>query len=38
MRPLIDGLREEMVVRSPPPAGVNDDPRGFDDAVRAALA
>jgi len=38
VRPLIDGLREEMVVRSPPPAGVNDDPRGFDDAVRAALA
>jgi uncharacterized protein YbjT (DUF2867 family) len=37
VRPLVDGLREEMVVRSPPPAGVNDAPLGFDDAVRAAL-
>jgi uncharacterized protein YbjT (DUF2867 family) len=38
VRPLVDGLREEMVVRNPPPAGVNDAPLGFDDAVRAALA
>jgi uncharacterized protein YbjT (DUF2867 family) len=37
VRPLIDGLREEMVVRVPPPAGINDDPVGFDAAVRAAL-
>ena len=38
VRPLIDGLKEEMVVRSAPPAGVNDQPQGFEDAVRAALA
>ena len=38
VRPLVDGLREEMVVRTPPPPGINDAPLGFDDAVRAALA
>ena len=38
VRPLVDGLREEMVVTVAPPPGVNDDPAGFDDAVRAALA
>jgi uncharacterized protein YbjT (DUF2867 family) len=38
VRPLVDGLKEEMVVQQPPPAGVNDDPQGFDDAARAALA
>jgi uncharacterized protein YbjT (DUF2867 family) len=38
VRPLVDGLREEMVVRTPPPPGVNDAPLGFDDAVREALA
>lgn len=38
VRPLVDGLREEMVVRSPPPPGVNDAPRDFDAAVREALA
>lgn len=38
VRPLVDGLREEMVVRTPPPPGVNDSPLGFDQAVRAALA
>jgi uncharacterized protein YbjT (DUF2867 family) len=37
VRPLVDGLREEMVVRTPPPPGVNDAPLGFDAAVRAAL-
>jgi len=37
VRPLIDGLREEMVVRTPPPPGVNDAPLGFDAAVCAAL-
>jgi len=37
VRPLVDGLREEMIVRTPPPPGVNDAPLGFDDAVRAAL-
>jgi uncharacterized protein YbjT (DUF2867 family) len=37
VRPLIDGLKAEMVIEQPPPAGLNDEPRGFDDAVRAAL-
>jgi uncharacterized protein YbjT (DUF2867 family) len=37
VRPLVDGLRNEMVVRTPPPPGVNDAPLGFDDAVRRAL-
>jgi uncharacterized protein YbjT (DUF2867 family) len=37
VRPLVDGLREEMVVRTPPPSGINDDPLGFDAAVRRAL-
>ena len=37
-RPLIDGLSSEMIVRNPPPAGINDAPLGFEDAVRAALA
>ncbi len=38
VRPLVDGLSAEMVVDRPPPPGLNDDPQGFDDAVRAALA
>ncbi len=38
VRPLIDGLKEEMVVHTPPPPGVNDRPMGFDGAVREALA
>ena len=38
VRPLVDGLKEEMLVHEPPPAGINDAPLGFDDAVRAALA
>jgi uncharacterized protein YbjT (DUF2867 family) len=37
VRPLVDGLSSEMVVREPPPPGLNDDPLGFDDAVRHAL-
>ncbi len=37
VRPLVDGLKTEMVVAEPPPAGLNDEPLGFDDAVRAAL-
>jgi uncharacterized protein YbjT (DUF2867 family) len=36
-RPLVDGLKTEMVVEQPPPAGLNATPLGFDDAVRAAL-
>ena len=38
VRPLVDGLASEMVVRHPPPPGINDQPLGFDDAVRAAVA
>jgi uncharacterized protein YbjT (DUF2867 family) len=37
VRPLVDGLKTEMVVAKPPPAGLNDEPLDFDDAVRAAL-
>jgi len=37
-RPLVDGMSAEMVVRRAPPAGLNDDPKGFDEAVRTALA
>ena len=37
-RPLVEGLSAEMVVRRPPPPGVNDEPRGFEEAVREALA
>jgi uncharacterized protein YbjT (DUF2867 family) len=37
VRPLVDGLRNEMVVATPPPPGINDAPLGFEDAVRAAL-
>ena len=37
VRPLVEGLSSEMIVRRPPPPGLNDDPLGFEDAVRAAL-
>jgi uncharacterized protein YbjT (DUF2867 family) len=37
-RPLVQGLSAEMIVRAPPPAGINDEPMSFDDAVREALA
>jgi uncharacterized protein YbjT (DUF2867 family) len=37
VRPLVQGMASEMVVREPPPDGINDAPRGFDDAVREAL-
>ncbi len=36
-RPLIDGLKEEMIVRTPPPAGINDSPMNFDQAVERAM-
>jgi hypothetical protein len=36
-RPLVQGLSAEMLVRTPPPPGINDDPLGFDEAVREAL-
>lgn len=34
-RPLVQGLSAEMIVRAPPPPGINDEP---DEAVREALA
>ncbi|MDO8212977.1 NAD(P)H-binding protein [Conexibacter sp. CPCC 206217] len=37
VRPLVDGLREEMLVHEPPPPGINAAPRDFDAAVRSAL-
>jgi uncharacterized protein YbjT (DUF2867 family) len=37
VRPLVQGLSAEMLVREPPPPGLNDEPLGFDDAVRAAV-
>jgi hypothetical protein len=37
VRPLVDGLKSEMVVEHEPPRGINDQPLGFEDAVRAAL-
>ena len=35
--PLVQGLSAEMIVKTPPPPGINDDPLGFDEAVQAAL-
>ncbi len=37
VRPLVDGMSSETVVRRPPPPGINDHPLNFRDAVRAAL-
>jgi uncharacterized protein YbjT (DUF2867 family) len=37
VRPLVQGLSAELLVREPPPPGLNDEPLGFDDAVRAAV-
>jgi uncharacterized protein YbjT (DUF2867 family) len=37
VRPLVQCLSAEMLVREPPPPGLNDEPLGFDDAVRAAV-
>jgi hypothetical protein len=37
VRPLVEGLRAEMVVTEAPPAGVNDHPMSFAGAVREAL-
>lgn len=36
-RPLIDGLKTETIVTTPPPAGINDSPIGLDEAMRAAV-
>ncbi len=38
VRPLVDGMSAETVVRNPPPPEINAHPLGFDDAVREALA
>lgn len=38
VRPLVEGLRAEMIVTEPPPPGVNDAPLSFREAVREALA
>jgi uncharacterized protein YbjT (DUF2867 family) len=38
VRPLVEGLRAEMVVTNAPPPGVNDHPMSFKQAVREALA
>ena len=37
IQPLVEGLGAQMLVGQDPPAGINDDPMGFDEAVRAAL-
>jgi hypothetical protein len=37
IKPLVDGLGAEMVVDREPPPGLNDEPMGFEDAVKAAL-
>ena len=37
IKPLVDGLGAEMIVEHDPPAGLNDDPKSFEEAVRAAL-
>ncbi|MDQ3632506.1 MAG: NAD(P)H-binding protein [Actinomycetota bacterium] len=37
VRPLVDGMSAETVVRTPPPPGINPHPLGFDEAVREAL-
>ncbi|MDA0174282.1 NAD(P)H-binding protein [Solirubrobacter taibaiensis] len=37
IKPLVDGLGAEMLVETPPPPGLNDNPLSFDDAVREAL-
>lgn len=37
-RPLVQGLSAEMIVRAPPPPGINDESMSFDEVVREALA
>jgi len=36
-KPLIDGLKAETIVTTPPPAGINDSPMGLDASMRAAV-
>ncbi len=38
VRPLIDGLGEEMLVSARPPAGINEEPLDFEAAVREAMS
>lgn len=38
VRPLVEGLKAEMIVTEPPPPGVNDHPLTFAQAVDEALA
>ena len=37
VRPLVDGMSAETIVRNPPPPEINPHPLGFDEAVREAL-
>lgn len=37
VRPLVDGMSAETIVRHPPPPEINPHPLGFDAAVREAL-
>jgi uncharacterized protein YbjT (DUF2867 family) len=37
VRPLVDGMSAETIVRNPPPPEINAHPLGFDEAVREAL-
>jgi len=37
VRPLVDGMSAETIVRNPPPPAINPHPLGFDAAVREAL-
>ena len=37
VRPLVDGMCAETVVRNPPPPDIHPHPLGFDAAVREAL-
>jgi hypothetical protein len=34
---LVEGSSAEMIVKHPPPPGINDQPSSFEEAVRAAL-
>jgi uncharacterized protein YbjT (DUF2867 family) len=38
VRPLVDGMREQMVVHHWPPRGINDHPQRLEEAVRVAVA
>jgi uncharacterized protein YbjT (DUF2867 family) len=38
IRPLVDGLKSEMIVERDPPPGINDSPLGFEEALHAAFS